>query len=551
MTPSRPTQYWAGRRTEAHQRFRAARDLLLRHRADHRAAYAEFRWPRSTTFNWALEWFDVIAEDNAASALELLANDGTARRVSFADLSAGSDSVANWLTGLGIRRGDRVLIVLGAQHELWECVLACLKIGAVVIPSYPSLTRTEAADRVRRGGVRHVVCRADLTALFDDIPVPGGRIAVPGSVPGWSDYSAAALDDRPFLPTGPTRSDELAFCYFTSGTTAAPKLVGHTHASYPVGHLSSLFWNGLTPGDRHLNVSAPGWAKHSWSSLFVPWSAEATILVPPDGPARPELLPRLLMDAAATTFCAPPSTWQAMRPHLRSARPPLREAMSAGEPLAGDLSAEIGRSWGVAVRDGYGQTETTGLIGTTPGLTPRAGWAGLPLPGYRIVLRDPATGRFGDTGEICVDLTDGPVGVLVGYLDDAEATGRALADGVYHTGDLGERDATGWIRVLGRRDDVFKSFDHRISPYELEAVLGRHPAVSEVAVVPRAHPIGGAVPHAVVVAGRGHAPGPALGEALLAHAALHLAPDLRPRSVEFADRLPRTTSGKIRRAELR
>ncbi|OLB65353.1 MAG: hypothetical protein AUI10_07120 [Actinobacteria bacterium 13_2_20CM_2_72_6] len=550
MSATRPV-HWRYRQTEAHARVRSARDFLVRHRTDHERAYAGFRWPRLTHFNWALEWFDVVARNNPAPALELFDADGGRRVVSYAALSARSDTVATWLTERGVRRGERVLLVLGTRPELWESVLACLKIGAVVIPTYPTLTPAEARNRVRRGGIRHVVCRAGLAGVFAGVPVAGRRIAVDGNPgAGWLAYPGPDAPERPFLPTGPTPAGDLAFGYFTSGTTSEPKLVAHTHVSYPVGHLSSLYFNGLVPGDRHLNMSAPGWAKHSWSSLFVPFAAEATVLALPDGPPVPAQVAATLVDARVTSFCAPPNVWQQLRPYLDLRRPALREATSAGEPLDAALADEVAQTWGVRIRDGYGQTETTGLIGTTPGLTPRPGWLGLPLPGYRISLRDPQTGAPGDTGEVCVDLADAPVGMMAGYADDPDRTARVLGRGWYGTGDLGERDPDGWIRVLGRRDDVFKWYGHRISPYELERVLRSHSSVADVAVVGVPHPVGGAQPQAMVLLRSGIPPGDRLATELLHHAAGRLAPELRPRSICFVDSLPRTASGKVRRSAL-
>ncbi|MEW2252406.1 AMP-binding protein [Streptomyces sp. NPDC006975] len=567
--PSGPTAappgdaHRAARLTGAHREFRAARDLLLRHRTDAEAASALFRWPRPGHFNWALEWFDVVADGNDAPALVLAGRDGGTREVSYARLSARSDAVAVWLARLGVARGDRLMVVLGTQVELWEVLLAALKLGAVVVPSHPDLTPDQAADRVRRGRLAHLVCRSAAVPAFAGVDVPGARIAVPGPgedvPPGWTDYRLAEdVTDR-FVPDGPTPAHDVAFCYFTSGTTSAPKLVAHTHLSYPAGHLSSLYWNGLLPGDRHVNVSSPGWAKHSWSSLFVPWNAEATIVALPEGPVDPAALPRLLRELRADSFCAPPSTWQALRPHLGAARPRLREATSAGEPLPADLVTAVRDAWGVAVRDGYGQTETTALIGTPPGCAPRPGLLGRPLPGYRITLRDPETGEpCARSGEISVELGTGspadearPVGVMAGYPDDPERTRRALGRGWYATGDLGERDADGWIRVLGRRDDVFKSYGHRVSPYEAEAALRAHPAVAEVAVVPVPDAGAGLLPLAVVVPAPGQEPSAALAAELLAHVERALSPVGRPELLCFAARLPRTTSGKVQRRIVR
>ena len=556
--------YWRYRRTEAHQRFREARDLLLELRTDPDRAAAEFRWPRSEHFNWALEWFDVIAADNAATALELLPGNGQRPvRMTFQELSARSDTVACWLRDHGVHREHRVLVVLDARPELWETLLACLKLGAAVIPCHVGLTARELSDRVLRSGARHVVCLAE-QADDSGVQVDGVRVAV-GSAPrpGWHAFPGPEHPGLPFEPTGPTPSDAVAFCYFTSGTTSAPKLVAHSHQSYPVGHLSSMYWNGLVPGDRHLNVSSPGWAKHSWSSLFVPWNAEATIVAPAVGPAAPELLPALLERHRVTSFCAPPSAWKAVLPFLHTARPPLREATSAGEILDPTVADRVEQEWGVRPRDGYGQTETTALIGTTPGQRAPRGRLGRVLPGYRLVLREPGSaeheagpGAGVRSGEICVDLAERPVGAMLGYLQPASEhpahPGYGSAGAPRQaTGDLAECDENGWVRLLGRRDDMFKSFDQRISPLELEAVLATHPRVLETAVIPLPDPVGGHVPHAVVVPRPSTVPSPALARELLDHAAGGLAEALRPRSVSFVESLPRTVTGKINRAALR
>jgi acetyl-CoA synthetase len=571
-------EYWRYRRTEAHQRFREARDVLLELRTEPDKAAAAFRWPRSESFNWACEWFDVIAADNAETALELLPGNGERPvRMTFQQLSARSDTVACWLRDHGVHRGHRVLVVLDARPELWETLLACLKLGAVVIPCHVGLTARELSDRVSRSGARHVVCldeQSDVDGVQgprdDALRVEGLRVAVGGvwgqparPRPGWHIFPGPEHADRPFEPTGPTPSDAVAFCYFTSGTTSAPKLVAHSHQSYPVGHLSSMYWNGLLPGDRHLNVSSPGWAKHSWSSLFVPWNAEATIVAPAMGPVLPELLPALLEKHRVTSFCAPPSAWKAVLPFLHTAHPPLREATSAGEILDPAVADRVEQEWGVRPRDGYGQTETTAMIGTTPGQRAPRGWLGRALPGYRLVLGEPGAveheigpGLGVRTGEICIDLAERPVGAMLGYLENASehpSHPGYRPEGALRqaTGDLAECDHNGWVRLLGRRDDMFKSFDQRISPLELEAVLATHPRVLETAVIPLPDPVGGHVPHAVVVPRPPAVPSPALAQELLDHAAGGLAETLRPRSVTFVESLPRTLTGKINRAVLR
>ncbi|MFJ4338257.1 acyl-CoA synthetase [Streptomyces sp. NPDC088915] len=552
-------------RTPAHEEYRAARDLLLRLRGDREAACAAFRWPRAEHFNWALDWFDVIAEGNGRPALEILghpAPDGVVPvvdRVSFAELAARSDALAEALRDHGVVPGDRVLILLGTRAELWETLLGCIKLGAVVVPGYQDLTRAEAADRITRGAVRHVIGAPGLVGLLDGLPVPGIRMAPGADRAGWVPYPDTRAAGRPrFVPDGPTRAADPSFCYFTSGTTSLPKLVEHSHAGYGIGHLSSLYWSGLRPGDRHLNLSAPGWAKHSWSSFFVPWAAEATVLAPPDGGLPAAALPGVLATHRVTSFCAPPSAWRALLPHATGGAdaPRLREATAAGEPLTAETVERIETAWGVRVRDGYGQTEATALIGRAPGTPEPLAPLGHPLPGYPIVLRDPETGERADSGEVCVDLTDRPPGLMLGYAGLPDRTAEAFVDGLYRTGDRGERCADGSIRLLGRMDEVFKSYGHRVSPMEIEAVLRAHPEVADAAVVPCEDPEGGLAPYAVVELRSDAAASGAAGHGrvraeLLTLAAERLAPVFVPRGVEVVAVLPRTRSGKVRRAELR
>jgi acetyl-CoA synthetase len=542
-----------------HSKFRSARDLLLALRDDHDAAYERFRWPRFEHFNWALDWFDPIARDNPRPALRLVCGP-TTTIVSYAQLAERSDRVAGWLRSRGVRRGDRLLLMLDNRVEVWEVLLAAMKLGAVVIPTYTTVSAPDLADRLRRGEVAHLVTTDRLAERLDgwlDGSMGGQssgltRIAAGDPVPGWLPYADAYDGSPDFTPDGQTRADDPLFLYFTSGTTSRPKLALHTHSSYPVGHLSGMYWNGVRPGDLHLNVSAPGWAKHAWSSFFVPFNAEATLLavnVPEQDPAAAVL--DALCDHRATTFCAPPTVWRMLvQQDLRRRPVAVREAGSVGEPLNPEVIDQVRRAWGITVRDGYGQTETTAQIGTTPGLPSRPGVLGKPLPGYRIALVDPVTGGPGDEGEICVDLSDRPVGVMSGYVGDEEKNARTFADGWYHTGDIGRWDADGYLTYVGRADDVFKSHNHRISPFELESVLLEHPDVAEAAVVPVPDPVAIQVPKAFVVLSGGRPPSTETARSILAYTRSQLAPHQWIRRLEF-HALPKTTSGKIRRAELR
>jgi acetyl-CoA synthetase len=535
--------------------FRAARDFLLAHREDYDTARRDFRWPELTDFNWALDHFDAVARDPATAdrpALWIVEQDGTEGRWSFAEMAARSNQVANWLRARGVSRGDRLILMLGNQVELWETFLAAMKLGAVIIPATRLLSPDDLRDRLDRGNARHVVAASADAAKFDDLPGDYTRIAVgPSPAAGWLDYARAYDAPADFVPDGVTQGSDPMLLYFTSGTTASPKLVEHTHASYPVGHLSTMYWIGLRPGDVHLNISSPGWAKHAWSNIFAPWNAEATVFIYNYQRFDAGGLLAAMARCGVDTFCAPPTVWRMLiQTDLGRIKLPVRELVGAGEPLNPEVIEQVEKAWGLRIRDGFGQTETTVQIANTPGQPIKPGSMGRPVPGYPVVLVDPITGMEEDEGEICLALADRPLGLMTGYHDDDERNAEAMAGGYYHTGDIGSRDPDGYITYVGRSDDVFKASDYRISPFELESVLIEHPAVAEAAVVPSPDPIRLAVPKAYVVLARDWEPTAETALAILRFARERLAPYKRIRRLEFAE-LPKTISGKIRRVELR
>jgi len=542
-------------RSVAAQQFRAARDLLLERREDYDAALRDFVWPRLEEFNWALEHVDAVATDPATAdrlALWIVEQDGSEAKYTFADMRERSNRVARWLREQGVARGHRIILMLSNQVELWETILGAMKLGAVIIPATPMLGPADLRDRIDRGEARHVVVRDDDVDKFADVPGDYTRIAVGPSHPdGWLDYSAAYDAPAEFTPDGPTLASDTLLLYFTSGTTAKPKLVEHTHVSYPVGHLSTMYWIGLRPGDVHLNISSPGWAKHAWSNVFAPWCAEATIFIYNYARFDANALLDVLVEKGVTTFCAPPTVWRMLiQADLTRVRVPMRELVGAGEPLNPEVIDQVRNAWGMTVRDGFGQTESSVQIANTPGQPVKDGSMGRPLPGFPIILVDPVTGEHGAEGEICVDLAERPVGLMVGYFDDDERNAEAMRDGVYHTGDVGARDENGYITYVGRSDDVFKASDYRISPFELESVLIEHDAVAEAAVVPSPDALRLAVPKAYVVLSSRWEPSRETALAILRHAREHLPAYKRVRRLEFAE-LPKTISGKIRRVELR
>ncbi|WP_410574623.1 AMP-binding protein [Amycolatopsis sp. cmx-4-61] len=540
--------------SEVHHAFRAARDYLQAHREDYDTAYRDFVWPELTEFNWAIDWFDVVAGDpaNAARyALWIVEEDGTENRWTFPEMAARSNRVANWLRGLGVRRGDRLILMLGNQGELWETILAAIKLGAVIIPASTLLGPADLTDRVERGAAGHVVVRSADAPKFDGVEGDYTRIAVGEPVDGWHPYAAASAESPEFTPDGPTRAGDPLLLYFTSGTTAKPKLVQHTHVSYPVGHLSTMYWIGLEPGDVHLNISSPGWAKHAWSNFFAPWNAEATVFLYNYSRFDAGALMAQMDRCGVTSFCAPPTVWRMLiQADLTALKTPPKKVVGAGEPLNPEVIDQVEKAWGVTIRDGFGQTESSVQIANTPGQDVVPGSMGRPLPGFVVALVDPVSGERATEGEICLDLAHRPVGLMTGYADDDERTSAAFAGGFYHTGDVGSIDERGYITYVGRTDDVFKASDYRISPFELESVLIEHEAVAEAAVVPAPDPIRLAVPKAYVVLAAGFAADAATARSILAYCREHLAPYKRIRRLEFAE-LPKTISGKIRRVELR
>ncbi len=529
--------------------FIAAREVLFRHREDYARAYREFQWPKLDRFNWALDYFDVMARGNVHPALWLVDEEAGEIKLSFAELSERSNRIANALRGHGVRRGDRILIMLGNVVPLWECMLAAMKLGAVVVPATTLLTRNDLADRFARGRVRHVVASADAAAKFADLPGDYTRIVVGKEAPGWIPFEAGYTSPAAFAPDGETRADDPMLLYFTSGTTATPKLVLHSHQSYPVGHLSTMYWIGLKPGDLHLNISSPGWAKHAWSCFFAPWNAEAAVFIVNQKRFNARGLLDTIVRCGVTTFCAPPTVWRMLiQEDLAAWKVSMKELIGAGEPLNPEVIERVKSAWGVTIRDGYGQTETTAMVGNTPGQNVKPGSMGRPLPGYRVELLD-ADGAAATEGEICLRLDPRPTGLMQGYQADDGGV-RALDGAVYRTGDVAAIDDEGYLTYVGRADDVFKASDYRISPFELESALIEHPAIAEAAVVPSPDPMRLAVPKAYLALAAGHAPDRATALSIFRHCRTALAPFKRVRRIEFAE-LPKTISGKIRRVELR
>ncbi|MEK9279947.1 AMP-binding protein [Bradyrhizobium sp. ISRA442] len=536
--------------------FQEARAFLLKHRTDYETAVKGFRWPDPVPFNWALDWFDAELAANAESkdrpALWIVDAQDQQTKLSFETMSRRSNRVANFLRAQGLKRGDHLLLLLGNVVPLWETMLAAMKLGVVVIPATTLLTADELRDRLDRGKARAVVAAQDQVAKFAGLGTENlVRIVVGAATDDWRAYDEAAKSSESFVPDGPTNADDPMLLYFTSGTTAKPKLVRHSQRSYPVGHLSTMYWIGLKPGDVHLNISSPGWAKHAWSCFFAPWNAGATVFVVNQPRFDAKGLLATIGRCGVTTLCAPPTVWRLfIQEDLSSFKVALREVCGAGEPLNPEVIDQVQAAWGLTIRDGYGQTETAALAGNSPGQKVKVGSMGRPLPGYRVQISD-ADGHPAKEGEVTLLLgADRPAGLMQGYQgDDGKLSG---AEGtLYRSGDVVFADEEGYLTFVGRSDDVFKSSDYRISPFELESVLLEHELVAEAAVVPSPDPIRLAIPKAFVLLTSGAERTPETALSIFKHLHTRLAPFKRIRRIEIVTELPKTISGKIRRVQLR
>lgn len=542
--------------TAATTAIREMRDFLFANATDYAAARDGFSWPTPGEFNFALEWFDVIAGENPdRPAVQIVSADLSLESWTYGDLSARSDQVAAWLIGLGIRRGDHVIVMLGNTIELWEVMLAITKIGAVSIPTSTLLSASDLAYRVEHGRARAIVTLGSLAERIADIDAEVLRIGVGDGLPSeWTRFDDSADAPTTFDPDAATPADDTALLYFTSGTTNRPKLVQHTHVSYPIGHLSTMWWLGVRPDDVHLNISSPGWAKHAWSSFYSPFLAEATVFVYNYDRFDANTLMQVMDTHHVSTFCAPPTVWRMLiqADLARLTRPP-RELVGAGEPLNPEVIDRVREAWGGTIRDGFGQTEMTACVGNSPGQVVKVGSMGRPLPGYPVVLLDPATGELAESeGEIALDLAHPPAGLMAGYYDDPEKTAESRVGGYHHTGDIAVRDDEGYLTYIGRADDVFKASDYKISPFELESVLLEHELVIEAAVIPSPDPTRLAVPKAYVCLRPDATDAEAdAARSIFTYAHDRLSSHLWVRIIEFVPELPKTISGKIRRVELR
>lgn len=528
------------------------------------AALARQPVPKPVFFNWMAEIFEGlhVAANPGKDALSLVGDDGgPAQHFTYGELGARANRLLNYWRAREVEAGQAVMLMVPIVAELWFTYLAGIKGGQVLIPVATMLSVKDLEYRLGCLLPTVVVADAESAAKIDQAErALGQRICVkmlvgPDERLGWVNFHV--IDGQPVqAPAAATHADDPLFIFFTSGTTGPPKAVTHTHFSYPVGHLSTSAWIGLRPDDVHCNISQPGWAKFAWSSFFAPLNVGATLLVyRPSGKFAAAPLLRVLEQYSVTTFCAPPTALRLLiLEDLTHYQFSFRECVSAGEPLNPEVIDVWEKGTGVLLRDGYGQTESTAMVYNLPGGSVRFGSMGQASFMYDVVVADEDGRELPDLeeGHIAVRMhPDRPNGIFKEYYGEPERAAAVFRHGLYYTGDKAYRDADSYVWFVGRDDDVIKSSDYRVGPFEVESVLIDHPAVVEAAVVGSPHPIKGHEIKAFLILHPEAVASAELATELFAFAREHLAPYKMPRILEFVPELPKTISGKIRRVELR
>ena len=522
---------------------------------------AKLNIPKPARFNWTRDIFEGIHVKDTPGATALLWTNGTTEhKYTFLEISRLSNRLLNFLRTKGTVQNDVLLAQVGLQHITWPAMVAVIKGGLRMIPAATILGVHDIVYRFGKLMPRVIIADQDNAPKIEEAEILSGKTAqikiiADGERMGW--YSWADIEkESDMADAADTKPDDPLFLFFTSGTTGMPKVVIHTHISYPLGHMTTASWIGLQQGDIHYNISQPGWAKFAWSSFFAPWSIGAAIFAYHQ-PGRFEAARTLELIAKhkITTFCAPPTVLRMLiLEDLAAYKFSFRECVAAGEPLNPEIIEQWQKHTGKLIRDGYGQTESTCMVGNVPGKPVKFGSMGFATFLYNIVIADDDGEILPDNeeGNICVRMDTGkPNGIFIDYFDDPEKKKQVFKHGLYYTGDKAYRDKDGFIWFVGRDDDVIKSSDYRVGPFEVESVLLEHEAVQESAVVGSPHKIKGFEVKAFVVLNKSHHPEAELANDLFAFARKNLAPYKMPRIIEFVAELPKTISGKIRRVELR
>jgi acyl-coenzyme A synthetase/AMP-(fatty) acid ligase len=522
----------------------------------------EFRWEVPEYYNFAFDVVDRWGEDADKLAMLWVNDRGDEKHLTFHDFAMRSNQVGNALRTMGIRTGERIFIMSPRLPEWWEAVLGIMKIGAISMPGTTLLTPKDVAYRIQAAEAVAVIADEEgalkVEQVADECPTLRLKILLGAEREGWVNYTRAVASAMSTLKREPTRGDEPMMIYFTSGTVGYPKMVLHTHVSYPIGHIvTGKYWLDLKPADLHWNLSDTGWAKAAYSNLFGPWIMGAALFTF-DGRGRFDARQtlELLERYPISTFCAPPTAYRllVLEDLSRYRLSALRHCSGAGEPLNPEVIEAWQAGTGQTIRDGYGQTETVILVANFPPLPVKPGSMGKPSPGFTVGVVDDDGHEVpaGTEGDIAVKLTPmRPAGMFKEYWRNPEATSNCMRGEWYITGDRAIKDDDGYFWFVGRADDVIISAGYRIGPFEVESALVEHPAVAEAAVVASPDQIRGDIVKAFVILAPGHQPSEQLMQDLQEHVKRVTAPYKYPREIEFTTEIPKTISGKIRRVELR
>ena len=511
-------------------------------------------------FNFGYDIVDDIAvNDPARRALVWQHENGEERTFTFADIKKLSDKTANYLTSKGIKKGDFVMLILKHSYQFWYISVALHKMGAVVVPATYMLKPHDIEYRVRAADIKAVMVthETDIADQVDAASTPGLdlKFMVGGSREGWLDFDKEMEAAPEEWERVPTRKEDYFLMYFTSGTSGNPKMAMHDY-TYPLGHiLLAKYWHQVDPEGLHWSVADTGWAKNAWGKLYGQWIMEAAVFVYEYDKFEPSDILDMIEKHRITTFCCPPTMFRlylqaGIEGHDLST---LKNCCIAGEALNPDTYETWYKATGLRLMEAFGQSESTVIVGTIKGMTPKPGSMGRPSPQFRVELLDGEGKRvpLGAEGEICVSIDPRIPGIFKEYYRDPDKTAATLYDGWHHTGDMAWKDADGYYWYSGRNDDIIKSSGYRISPFEIESVLLEHPAVLECAVTGVPDPIRGQLVKATVVLRPGFEPSDALKKELQRYTKQNTAPYKYPRAVEFVKELPKSMSGKIKRVDIR
>jgi acetyl-CoA synthetase len=531
---------------------------------DGRGVLQSISFKNKERFNFAFDVVDALAARNP-DKLAMLHVDrgGTARRFTFGELSRASSRAANYFRSLGIKKGDKVMLVLKRNYQFWISIIALHKLGAIVIPATDQLLEKDFVYRFNAAGVTALVCTAESNApreaelAMAQCPQVAVRLIASGTREGWRSFDEEYVMFRGTFPRSedtPCGSD-LMLMYFTSGTTGYPKIASHTH-TYPLGHfITAKYWHCVDPDGIHFTISDTGWGKSVWGKLYGQWLCEAAVFTYDFDRFDPgDILP-MFKKYNITTFCAPPTMYRFLikedlsKYDLSS----IKYATTAGEALNPEVFNQFKKATGLSIMEGFGQTETTLVLASLVGTSPKVGSMGRPSPLYDVDLVDTDGNPVGvgETGEIVIRTDkEVPCGLFTGYYLNEDLTNSSWHDGIYHTGDTAWRDEEGYYWFVGRTDDVIKSSGYRIGPFEIESVIMELPYILECAVSPAPDEIRGQVVKASIVLTKGTQPSDELAKEIQEYVKSHTAPYKYPRIVVFRDSLPKTISGKIQRNKL-